>query len=96
MDVEHRPAIAYRGALTAAGGYDALISFGPKWEWDIAASAAIALAAGATITDIAGHEIVFNAPGASANGLVIAGATLHPLLMERITAMRPRDKGETS
>jgi myo-inositol-1(or 4)-monophosphatase len=87
MQVEQRRALAYRGALVACGAFDAMVSFGYKREWDVAAPAAIALEAGACVTDPWGAPFAFNAPDSRVAGVVIAGPALHPLLIERARAM---------
>jgi myo-inositol-1(or 4)-monophosphatase len=86
MDITERQSIAYRLSLVAAGLADATILFGPKHEWDIAGGAAIVEGAGGRISDPWGGDLVFNNPAPSTpGGVVAAGATLHPLLIERTT-----------
>lgn len=80
----HRPSLAYRQSLVAEGRYDAMFTFRPTWEWDIAAGALILAEAGARITDRRGKPLRFNAPHPQANGLVAANPTLHEALIDRL------------
>ncbi|WP_328590489.1 3'(2'),5'-bisphosphate nucleotidase CysQ [Frigidibacter oleivorans] len=79
-----RPALAWRLALMAGGRHDAVLSFRPIWEWDMAAGDLIARAAGATVTDRLGLVHRYNSPGARAQGLVAAAPRLHAELMDRL------------
>lgn len=84
MEIDFRQSIAYRMGIVGAGQADATILFGAKNEWDIAAGAAIVLAAGGRVTDPWGGPVVFNNPDPrTPGGVVAAGETLHPLLIER-------------
>ena len=74
----HRPSIAYRLALIAEGRFEAMFTFRNSWEWDIAAGALIATEAGATVTDKNGAALRFNNPKPQSQGIVAAGAKLHP------------------
>ena len=74
----HRPSIAYRLALIAEGRFEAMFTFRNSWEWDIAAGALIATEAGATVTDKNGVALRFNNPKPQSQGIVAAGAKLHP------------------
>ncbi|WP_146589612.1 inositol monophosphatase family protein [Puniceibacterium confluentis] len=69
----HRPSLAYRLGLVAEGRYDAMFTFRPSWEWDIAAGALILSEAGARISDRTGTALRFNNPHPQVNG-VVAGA----------------------
>ncbi len=69
----HRPSIAYRLSLVAEGRYDAMFTFRPSWEWDIAAGSLILSEAGARVSDKTGAALRFNNAVPQANG-VIAGA----------------------
>jgi len=61
---EVRPcgSVAYKLALVAAGVADATWTLVPKHEWDVAAGAALALAAGATVVHADGSLPSFNSP----------------------------------
>ncbi|HRE44012.1 MAG TPA: inositol monophosphatase family protein [Terricaulis sp.] len=88
MQIITRQSIAYRMGIVGAGQADGTILFGAKNEWDIAAGAAIVLAAGGRVTDPWGGPVALNnrdprVPG----GIVAAGEKLHPLLIERTKFM---------
>jgi myo-inositol-1(or 4)-monophosphatase len=87
MEIIERQSIAYRMALVAAGMADATLLFGWKNEWDISAGAAIVAAAGGRVTDPWGGQLQFNNPDRRVPGLVVSGAALHPLLIERMSFM---------
>ncbi|SNS65069.1 3'(2'),5'-bisphosphate nucleotidase CysQ [Antarctobacter heliothermus] len=80
----YRPSLAYRQSLVAEGRYDAMFTFRPTWEWDIAAGALILSEAGAKITDRHGAPLRFNAPAPQADGLVAANPRLHAALLDRL------------
>lgn len=80
-----RPSLAWRLCLVAEGRFDAALSLRPTWEWDIAAGALIAEAAGALATDRTGARFRFNSAQPSANGLVIAPPALHADLIARLS-----------
>lgn len=85
MRRSHRPSLAYRQSLVAEGRYDAMFTFRPTWEWDIAAGALLLSEAGAMITDRKGATLRFNAPRPQADGLVAANPRLHRALIDRLT-----------
>jgi myo-inositol-1(or 4)-monophosphatase len=76
-----RPSLAYRMCLVAQGRFDAMLSLRPTWEWDIAAGALICAEAGARVSDRHGEDLRFNGPTATTQGVVAAGAALHPSLV---------------
>jgi myo-inositol-1(or 4)-monophosphatase len=76
-----RPSLAYRICLVAEGRFDAMVTFRPAWEWDIAAASLIARRAGAIVTDASGAALRFNAAHPQAPGVIAAAPGLHgPLL----------------
>lgn len=79
-----RPSLSYRQSLVAEGRYDAMFTFRPTWEWDIAAGALILAEAGALITDRRGAPLRFNAALPQADGLVAANPRLHAALLNRL------------
>lgn len=83
----YRPSLAYRLALVAEGKFDAMFTFRPSWEWDIAAGALIVSEAGGTITDQTGCTLIFNQPDCLLNGVVAGGADVHA---QALTALQPR------
>lgn len=74
---EGEGSVAYRLALVAAGRGDAVITNYGRSEWDVAAGAALALAAGLRVTDVLGDAIPFNQPEPWVRGLLVAKAALH-------------------
>ncbi|WHZ36166.1 3'(2'),5'-bisphosphate nucleotidase CysQ [Sagittula sp. MA-2] len=92
----HRPSLAYRQALVAEGRYDAMFTFRPSWEWDIAAGALILSEAGATVTDRRGLPLRFNGPKAQVDGLVAANPGLHGALMARLSDAAPGTPGSAA
>lgn len=81
-----RPSLAWRLCLVAEGRFDATISLRPAWEWDIAAAGLIAERAGARVSDQRGAALVFNRPGAQADGLVAAPPALHADFLAHLRA----------
>lgn len=69
-----RASVAYRLALVADGSFDAMLSFRPSWEWDIAAGSLIAERAGAKVCDSRGNTLRFNTASAKSQG-IFAGST---------------------
>lgn len=93
MDIVARQSIAYRLAAVAAGQGDATLLFGFKHEWDVAAGAALVEAAGGVVSDLWGEPLSFNQADPRVPGVAAAGASLHPLLIERTRAFPdPRAK----
>jgi myo-inositol-1(or 4)-monophosphatase len=68
--------VAYKLALVAAGRVDATWTLAPKHEWDVAAGAALVLAAGGRVKTLDGSPLVFNQPRPWLSGL---GAWPEPL-----------------
>jgi myo-inositol-1(or 4)-monophosphatase len=79
--------IAYRIALVAAGRWDAAIALKKTNDWDVAAAVLILAEAGGTATDGEGRPFAFNREVTNHPGVVAAGASLHPLLMDRLREM---------
>jgi myo-inositol-1(or 4)-monophosphatase len=77
-------AVAWRICLVAAGRWDAMVALNPKNDWDLAAAVLLMHEAGGTATDRYGEPFVFNRASVLQNGIVAAGAALHPLIMERL------------
>jgi len=72
--------VAYKLALVAAGQADATFTLTPKSEWDIAAGAALIIAAGGRVTDVHGNELRFNRREVKVPGLVASNGYLHAAL----------------
>ena len=77
-------AVAWRLCLVAAGRWDAAVAMNPKNDWDLAAAVLLVREAGGVATDRDGQSLVLNRPSVVQRGVVAAGATLHPLIMERL------------
>lgn len=73
----HRPSLAYRLCLVAQGRFDAMLTFRPSWEWDIAAGALILAEAGAVVTDRHGASLLFNNALPQTAGVIGAPDALH-------------------
>ena len=80
----YRPSLAYRLSLVGEGRFDGMLTLRPSWEWDIAAGALIATEAGATVTDKYGAPLRFNNPKPQSQGVIAAGATLHPQIVSHL------------
>lgn len=80
----HRPSLAYRMCLVAEGRFDAMFTFRPSWEWDIAAGAVICAEAGAHVRDGQGAALRFNNAHPQTPGVMAASGGL----MEEIVARR--------
>lgn len=82
----HRPSLAYRLGLVAEARFDAMLTFRPSWEWDIAAGALIVTEAGGICTDKSGAPLRFNNATPQLNGVIAAGPHLH---CEVLAALAP-------
>ncbi|MEL6168783.1 MAG: 3'(2'),5'-bisphosphate nucleotidase CysQ [Pseudomonadota bacterium] len=80
-----RPSLAYRLALVGEGRFDAMATFRPSWEWDLAAGALIAAEAGARVTDGTGGSLGFNNPHPQVAGIMAATPEFHATLVARRT-----------
>jgi myo-inositol-1(or 4)-monophosphatase len=80
----HRPSLAYRLSLVAEGRFDAMFTFRPSWEWDIASGALIMAEAGARVTDRRGGKLRFNNPHPQTDGVLGANPKLHADFLDRI------------
>jgi myo-inositol-1(or 4)-monophosphatase len=69
--------VAYKLALVAAGQADATFTGSPKSEWDIAAGVALIKAAGGEVTDIHGHQMLFNKASVKVPGMIGSNGHLH-------------------
>jgi len=78
---DFRASLAYRLCLVAEGRFDAMLSPGPTWEWDVAAGTLIAQRAGARVTDRRGATLHFNRPDPRTPGIVAAGDVVHDALV---------------
>ena len=77
MDRRFRSSLAFRLCLVADGSFDAVLSFRPTWEWDIAAGALIVARAGGACSAKRGLPLTFNQKDPRAPGLLAANPELH-------------------
>ncbi|MGB0905488.1 MAG: 3'(2'),5'-bisphosphate nucleotidase CysQ [Mangrovicoccus sp.] len=77
-----RSSLAYRLCLVAEGRFDAMATFRPTWEWDIAAGCLIATEAGAIVSDGQGGPISFNRLPPQAKGTLVATPKVHSALLK--------------
>ncbi|GAB5446989.1 inositol monophosphatase family protein [Gymnodinialimonas sp.] len=82
----YRPSLAYRMSLVGEGRFDAMMTFRPTWEWDIAAGALIISEAGGVVTDGFGRPLQFNGASAQVDGVLTGNAKVHAQLLERRAA----------
>ncbi len=83
---EFRPSLAYRLCLVAEGRFDAMLTFRPTWEWDVAAGGLIAQEAGAAVRDTTGAAPRFNQSKPLLAGFVATAPALAAPLLARIAA----------
>ena len=83
VEVRGVGSIAYRLALVSAGRGDFTFVPTTRKEWDLAAGAALVLAAGGVITDVRGRPLRFNQPNTDVQGVTAANRWLHPQLLTR-------------
>jgi myo-inositol-1(or 4)-monophosphatase len=76
-----------RLAYVAAGNTDIALSFGNKNDWDLAAGDLLMREAGARLTDLDGHEMVYNKPQPWQNGMVAAGVQRHGAVLAQLEAV---------
>jgi myo-inositol-1(or 4)-monophosphatase len=84
MDVVSRNSIAYRMCLVGAGHYDGAIALSAKSDWDVAAADIIVSEAGGLATTHEGVRFAYDHVIPLQKSLVVAGKTLHPLLIDRV------------
>lgn len=82
----YRPSIAYRLGLVAEGRYDAMVTFRPSWEWDIAAGALIVEEAGGKVSNTSGAPLAFNSRSRMTDGMIAAAPALQAALVARAAA----------
>ncbi|MEP6872533.1 MAG: inositol monophosphatase family protein [Anaerolineaceae bacterium] len=69
--------VAYRLALLSEGEGDVCVTGTGRSEWDVAAGAALCLAAGLRVTGVLGEPLAFNQPDPYIRGLLVAEPALH-------------------
>jgi myo-inositol-1(or 4)-monophosphatase len=91
FDVVPMGSVAFKLARVAAGLAAATWTLVPKHEWDVAAGAALVLAAGGEVRTLEGETPVFNQPSPKLSGFIAAGPGLLPEVLAEITAAREHD-----
>lgn len=81
---QFRSSLAYRMALVAEGGKDAMLTLRATWEWDVAAGALLVTEAGGMVTDRKGAPLAFNNPTPQLNGIVAGGTDVQRGLIEHL------------
>jgi 3'(2'), 5'-bisphosphate nucleotidase len=66
------------------GEADLYVHTRPIHEWDVAAPAAVLLAAGGTATALGGTALAFNTPGGRCSGLVFSTRPDHSAIVDRL------------
>ncbi|WP_227269919.1 3'(2'),5'-bisphosphate nucleotidase CysQ [Roseobacter weihaiensis] len=84
FDRAYRPSLAYRMGLVGQGRFDAMLTFRPTWEWDVAAGALIVEEAQGACSDKTGAALRFNNPEPLLNGVVASGQPLHARLIDAL------------
>lgn len=87
VDFNYRPSLAYRMACIAEGRFDAMFTFRPAWEWDIAPGDLIVREAGGAVSDRDGKPLQFNNEKPLLDGVICANPTLH---QDTLNALAPR------
>lgn len=77
----YRPSLAYRMSLVGEGRFDAMMTFRPTWEWDIAAGALIIAEGGGLATDGFGRPLRFNGSSAQVDGVLAGSTVVHEALV---------------
>ena len=78
----YRPSLAYRMGLVAEGRFDAMVTFRPTWEWDVAAGALIIEEARGQCTDPSGRPLVFNNDHPTVAGIMAGGQATHAAILK--------------
>ena len=73
-----------RLAMLASGDLDAVVSTGPKHDWDLAAGALQVTEAGGIVTGLYGEPFRFNGVKHQQSGLVAAGPSRHKAIMKTL------------
>jgi myo-inositol-1(or 4)-monophosphatase len=87
---QHRPmlSIAWCLALMACGRIDAVATFEPENEWDVAAGVLLIDEAGGTITDGNGQALTFNRPTPRYRGIIATSPCCPPSLGRELTNLK--------
>ena len=79
-----KSSLAYRLCLVAEGRFDAMMSFRPTWEWDIAAGVLMVQEAGGLTSDRQGAALLFNNEMPQTNGVLAANPAIHAAIRQRL------------
>jgi myo-inositol-1(or 4)-monophosphatase len=91
MEVSRLSSFAYQVALVASDRADATIAFNRIHQWDLAAADAILAEAGGRMTTHDAGVFVYNTSEPRYPGAVVAGAALHPLLIDFMAGNRQNE-----
>ncbi len=80
FEIEASGSVAYKLALVAAGLADATWTLVPKHEWDVAAGAALVVAAGGEVLTLDRREPEFNRPRPKFRGFIATPKGLRPAI----------------
>ena len=88
---QHRPmlSIAWALALMACGRIDAVATFEPENEWDVAAGVLLIAEAGGTITDGSGQALIFNRPTPRYRGIIATSPCCPASLSRALASLVP-------
>lgn len=95
---QNRPmlSIAWSLALMACGRIDAVATFEPENEWDVAAAVLLTNEAGGTITDGSGQALTFNQPTPRYRGIIATSPCCPPSLSLALTSLDPTSDSPAS
>lgn len=79
-----RSSLAYRLSLVANGRFDAMFTFRPAWEWDVAAGDLICTEAGAAVFDAKGRLPVYNSADAKIPSMIACAPALRALFLKHL------------
>jgi myo-inositol-1(or 4)-monophosphatase len=71
-----------RLAMLSSGELEAVVSSGPKHDWDLAPGELLVTEAGGAVTDLHGNLLNYNQPSRQQPGLVAAGPARHKAIRE--------------
>jgi myo-inositol-1(or 4)-monophosphatase len=84
ISIRNVGSVAYKLGLVAAGLADGTWTLVPKHEWDVAAGAALVLAAGGAVMNPDGRPVVFNQVNPKLEGFIAVGSGLAESAMNLI------------
>ena len=78
------PSLAYRLALVAEGRFDAMVTLGRAWEWDICAGHLLVSEAGGSVTTSLGSQIKYNSKTGSSNGILAGNSYIRQKISDEL------------